>query len=263
MTPKDGFDTALERAKHLLRLYRLICDTRQRNVRSDWAASFKSLMRWPANETIVRVDGDEQQSMLVFRESCGIERSHFAHDYLSELLRAAVVAVVSALDRYMHDLVVKHSWKLLTRKEEEIPRGLRNFSVSALDTRRALQRLRKDATSRPGTLVKAAIQERLHREHTFQSPNDILHAGKEMLGIGDFWGKVSKKMPGTPSKEDVIQQLREINRRRNQIVHEADLVRTQRAEADLRDIDLATAESWVNWMDGFGAAIQAVVDDTL
>lgn len=80
MTPKKGFSAAIERAKHLLRLYELICDTRQRAVRADWAEAFKKVMHWPASNQIVRIDGKNRHSILVFKEECGIAREHFAHD---------------------------------------------------------------------------------------------------------------------------------------------------------------------------------------
>ena len=67
----DNFDAAIARAKHLLRFYELLQDTRSYSVRSDWAAKFKLLMHWPSSEKIVRVDGRDQQSILVFRESAG------------------------------------------------------------------------------------------------------------------------------------------------------------------------------------------------
>lgn len=199
MTPKTGFSAALERAKHQLKLYELICDTRQRSIRSDWAASFRRTMRWPANEKIVRVDGSNSNSIMVFRESCGVSRKDFGHKYVSELLRNAVVASISALDRMLHDHVVKHSWKLLSYKEEQVPKKLGALGISALDVRKALEKLRRDNKSRPGNAIKSAIQERLHRDYTFQSPDGVLQAA-QMLGINDFWGKVALEMPGHPEK---------------------------------------------------------------
>ncbi len=262
MTPKTGFDTALDRASHLIRLYELICDTRQRGVRADWAAAFKDVMHWPDGEAIVRVDGRDGQSILVFREEAGIDRNHFAHDYLSELLRSAVVASVSALDRLLHDLVVKYSWKLLTRKEKDIPKGLKNLTLTALDARKALEHLRKDSKARPGNLVKKAIQEKLHRDFTFQTPDSVLQAAK-MLGIDDFWEKVAAQMQGRPVKQDVIEKLKEITLRRNQIVHEADLVRTNRQQPSLRSLTLDDAKDWVDWMRNFGAAVDDVVEQNV
>ncbi len=262
MTPKTGFVAALERAKHLLRLYELVCDTRQRAVRADWAASFKRAMHWPANNQIVRVDGKDRQSILVFKEECGIDREHFAHEYLSELLRSALVAAVSALDRMLHDHVVKHCWKLLSRKEDEVPKKLKALSLSALDARKALEQLRKDPASRPGNIIKIAIQEKLHRDYTFQTPDSVLLAS-HMLGIKDFWGKVATKLPGNPSKEATIKQLREITKRRNQIVHEADLIRTNRRDPSLRPISFSDAERQVKWMEAFGGAVNDVIEENV
>lgn len=262
MTPKAGFDSAHERAQHLIRLYELICDTRQRGVRSDWAREFKRVMHWPDGEQIVRVDGKDRQSVLVFRDSCGIDRNHFAHDYLSELLRSAIVASVSALDRLLHDLVVKHSWKLLTQPEEDIPKPLKTLPISAVDTRKAIEHLRKDPTARPGNLVKRAIQEKLHRDYTFQTPDSVLQAGK-MLGIDDFWARVANKMHPRPSKKALIDRLRSITQRRNQIVHEADLVRTNRQQPSLRAITLTEARDHVDWMRRFGTAVDKVVEENV
>ena len=36
-SPKDVFDAAIDRANHLLTLYDLLHDSRQRGIRSDWA----------------------------------------------------------------------------------------------------------------------------------------------------------------------------------------------------------------------------------
>jgi hypothetical protein len=262
MTPKKGFSAALERAKHLLRLYELICDTRERAVRADWAAAFKQVMHWPNGNKIVRIDGKDRQSIIVFKEECGIAREHFAHTYLSELLRSALVASVSALDRMLHDQVVKHCWKLLSKKEAEIPKKLKALSLSALDAKKALEYLRKDSASRPGSIIKKAIQEKLHREYTFQTPDSILLAA-QMLGVDDFWGKVASKMQGNPPKYDVVEQLREITQRRNQIVHEADLIRTNRQEPSLRPITFSDAERQVKWMEEFGSAVNDVIEENV
>ncbi len=262
MTPKAGFNAALERAEHLLRLYELICDTRQRAVRGDWARAFKQLMHWPAGNHIVRIDGKDRQSLLVFREECGVERHHFAHEYLSELLRSAIVASVSALDRMLHDHVVKESWKLLSRKESKVPKKLKEMSLSALDARKAVEHLRRNSKARPGNIIKKAIQDRLHRDYTFQTPDSVLMAA-QMLGVQDFWKKVAHKMPNTPPKEDVIKELRTITRRRNQIVHEADLIRTNRQQPLLRSISYSETSRMVNWMKEFGKAVNDVIEENV
>jgi hypothetical protein len=259
MTPKDHFDVAMERAFHLLQLYDLLHDTRTYKVRADWAAKFLPLMRWPKTEKIVRVDGKDRNSLLVLREAAGIDRDKFTHDYLAELLRATVVATVSALDRYMHDIVVLHSWSLLNRADDKIPKELKRLQIPVLSARQAVDKVRADKTARPGVLLKEALREQLHREYTFQRPDDVLKAAL-MLGVEDFWGKVAAAMPGTPKKDEVIKTLREIAQRRNQIVHEADIVRKAKAKTiSMRDISAKTATEWADWMRSFVTAVDGVV----
>ncbi len=259
MKAKQGFDAAILRAEHFLTLYDLLRDIRRREVPSPWAAKFKKLMHWPTSETIVRVDGKKSNSILILREEVGIGRQYFTHDYVCELLRAAVVAAVSALDRYLHDLITDHSWKLLSRSEKRIPKELGQLPIPALVTKRALKRLRADSKARPGHLVKKAVQEHLHRAYTFQKPDSVIQAAK-MLGVKNFWDKVAGEMPDNPSNEDVIDQLRAIAERRNQIVHEADLVlKTKAKKLATRDLKASDARDWVQWITDFAAAVDTVV----
>jgi len=189
MDPIVGFNAALRRAEHLITLYALVHDTRIRSVRSDWSSTFKELMRWPQNENIVRVDGSGQNSMLILRETVGIDRSHFSHVFASEMLRASVVALISALDRFLHDLVLHHCIKLLCQPDASVPTRLKNLAIPIIEVKKAIDKGRADSNSRPGHIVKKAIQNQLHSIYTFQKPDDIIVAMK-MLGVDDFWNKV-------------------------------------------------------------------------
>jgi hypothetical protein len=259
MKEKQSFDAAIERGEHLLRLYELLHDTRQRKVRSDWAGRFKEIMHWPSNEEIVRVDGKKGNSILILRESLEIDRKHFSHEYLSELLRGVVVTAVSAFDRYIHDLIVQRCWSLISRAEENIPADLAKLRLPLLATRKALAKLRSDPKSRPGLLIKAAVQEMLHRDYTFQKP-DLVEQAMRMLGITDFWSKIAKEMPGTPSPGQVKDRLRQVVDRRNQIVHEADVVRKTRAkQVIIRPITEPEAKQTLEWIKGFAGAVDRIV----
>jgi RiboL-PSP-HEPN len=263
MTPKNHFDAAMERADHLLRLYALLHDTRVRKIRADWAAKLTALMHWPRGEKIARVDGKDRNSILLLREAAGVDRDKFTHEYLSELLRATVVATVSALDRYMHDIVVHHSWSLLSKTEGKIPKELKKLRIPVLSARYAVDKIRSAAKARPGVLVKEAIRNQLHREFTFQKPEDV-HQAAKMLGVEDFWGKVAAAMPGAPRKDVVMETLRQIANRRNQIVHEADLVRKARAKSiTMREISLKTALKWADWMRDLVIAIDSTVEEAV
>jgi len=263
MQPITAFDAALKRAKHLLVLYELLHDSRVRAVRSDWASKFIEIMHWPQSDKIHRVDGKGQDSILIFKDCIGIDRSHFSHEYLSELLRAAVVASIAALDRYLHDIVLHHSIALLNRKEEDIPKELRKMTIPVLATKRALLSLKANKNARPGHILKQAIQEHLHNEYTFQNPDSVQKAA-QILGIEDFWSKVATAFNPPGNKKDIVTKLRNIVIRRNQIVHEADLYRKTKAKKlILRAVDIAYAKDVVDWTDCLVRSIDQVVVNEL
>src|SRR5207249_1773502 len=100
----------------------------------------------------------------------------------------------SAMDRFCHDAVVQNAWKLLSRKDVDIPDGMCRLNLPVLDTKKALAKLRRDAKSRPGSLVKKAIQDQLHKR-TFQTPRDIEAVG-ELLGVSNIWSNIAQNMTG-------------------------------------------------------------------
>ena len=261
ITSKDTFDFAYKRAKHYLALYNIVHNSRQRAARSDWLENFKRFMHWPLGDDIVRIDGKDGKSLLILKEELGIDRELFAHDYASELLRSAIVAAISALDRYMHDYVVEKSWSLLNRPENDIPKELKKIKIPVLATKKALEKIRKDHNSRPGSLIKKQIQDVIHREFTFQKKDDI-QKGARMLGIEDFWGKVAEKMPDSPSKMDVQSKLTKVAKRRNQIVHESDIfLKISAKKISQREIKYLEAEEYVKWVGHFVSAMDQVFSE--
>ncbi|MDR5907588.1 HEPN domain-containing protein [Franzmannia qiaohouensis] len=215
-------------------------------------------MRRPQRENIVRIDGKDKKSLLILRESVGISREHFSHEYASELLRSSLVCSISALDRYMHDVIVDRSWTLLSQAEKDVPKELKKVRLPVLATKKALEKLKSNPKSRPGTLIKKEIQNVIHIDFTFQKKSDI-EKGAKLLGITDFWRKVSAEMPNNPSPGDVQDELTKIAKRRNQIVHESDLIlKTSAKEISQRDITRADAENAIDWVTSFVQALDEV-----
>ncbi|MBN4079938.1 hypothetical protein JYT60_01745 [bacterium AH-315-C08] len=263
ISPQNSFEHAIERANHFLTLYDILHDTRKRNVKNDWAEKFNKLMHWPKAEEIVRIDGKDKQSTLILRASISIDREHFTHNYLSELLRSTIVTSISALDRYTHDLILYHSWGLLNQSENNIPKKLKELKIPLLTIKRALKKLKDDSSARPGHIIKKQIQDTLHQEYTFQTVSNIDTASK-LLGISDFWSLVGKEMPGRPSPKIIQKGLRDIAKRRNQIVHEADLILKRKGqEITARNITRKEAQSAKDWIKDFVTSIQKVCDNEL
>jgi hypothetical protein len=84
------------------------------------------------------------------------------------------------------------------------------------------------------------------------------------LGVKDFWGITGSRMSAKPSAAVVVSMLKTITDRRNQIVHEADLVRKTKAkEITLRDLNDERARLWISWIRDFVQAMDAVVSATV
>jgi len=247
MNPYGAYTFAHDRAVYLVDLYDLLHNRRQRAARSDWVSSFKELMHWNQGDEVHRVDGDN--CILVMRNPSDWTMQHFAHDHLSELLRSAIVCGVSAMDRFFHDVVLDNSLKLLRRADADVPKTLREVKLSLIDADAAIAHALKGrangARSRPRNTLKARLAEALH-QHTFQSSSGVEHA-MGMLGLGKPWGDLSRHMQG--SAEDVKARLNGIVRRRNQIVHEGDLVRTARPQSPkMHDAVSATVRDDLDWL---------------
>lgn len=261
VTSKEVFDFAFERAHHFLALYDILHNSRQRDGRSDWLSKFKSLMRWPGGELITRIDGKDQNSILILRSAVGLDRAYFANEYTGELLRSSIVAAISALDKYMHDIVVEKCWVLLNGPEKDVPKALANLKVPVLTTKKAIDKVRASKSARPGSQVKLQIQEMLHREFTFQNVSGV-EKGAKILGVKDFWQKIADKMQNGPTKGDVQKQLTKVARRRNMIVHEADVVRKISAKNITQNkIERKDTHELVNWVKDFVVAIDSVFDE--
>jgi hypothetical protein len=112
-------------------------------------------------------------------------------------------------------------------------------------------------------LIKKAIQDKLHADFTFQSPDSVLKASK-MLGVTEFWSRIAENMAGTPKAGDLQERLRQIALRRNQIVHEADLERkTRHRRLSLREVSGSESKKSVEWIKEFIQVVDKVFDSPI
>lgn len=260
MKPKDAFDRTKNRVERLLHLYRLLCDKRSRSIRADWADKFRDLMHWPQNETFHRVDGEN--AILILRHASKLDRSHFCEDELGELLRAALVFTISALDRFCHDLLLPKTMEMLRKNANNWPSGFHRLSLPLADIKLAIEHARKrkgkggHRRTRPMTLIRGALQDYFHRDLTLQRPGDIAQAFS-MVGMKSLWTECGKKMNERP--QDIEARLNRIVSRRNQIVHEGDLMRKRKAQkASFNPIKEKTVKEDVGWICQLVEAIDGV-----
>jgi len=182
-------------------------------------------MHWPqrTSSEIDRVDTPE--AIIVLRENARLKRPDFRKDVLSDLLRASLVMLVSAIDAYFHAKIIAHVVRL-ANKGTAMPKALCKANISVGDFVKA------KSYKRPMTVMRNALCECLGYQ-ALQSPDNISSA-LSLIGIKDFWSKVAGRM-GAP-KSEVVDGLKRIVKRRNQIAHEADLSQSKKARNSITAI---------------------------
>ncbi len=227
MTPRDAFDDIMSRAQRLLALYDGLVDTRKRAIRRDWRQAFCRLMKWRVKGSIERVDG--RDAIIVLKEGATLKRTDFAAEMLDDLLRSALTLAVSALDRYVHERVVRkivpalrQSKQTTEQQQLEIPA---HIAMEIADAVVQDRRVKSNRKFRPANIVRRRMQEVLH-QRPFQSWRQIASAFA-LIGIGGIDGKIqaSLREANLGAFKD---ELNAAIRQRNQIVHEGDLVRHER-----------------------------------
>ncbi|HAT13310.1 MAG TPA: hypothetical protein DCS91_06815 [Microcoleaceae bacterium UBA11344] len=132
---------------------------------------------------------------------------------LSDMLRAALVLAVSALDYYIHE-VVRIGMLEIHRGQRLEPPAFSGFQISLGNARAGIN---------AGQNIDSWLEDEIRQRHSyksFQQPNAIADAVR-LICDKKLWEEVSINM-GSPAK-DIKQQLSRIVDRRNKIAHEADI----------------------------------------
>ena len=128
-----------------------------------------------------------------------------------DLFRAALVAGVSALDHYIHEIVRELMIEIADDKRSQTA-AFRKFSVTMGDLMKAAD----------GVPAQQWMDEAVRNKHghlTFQQPDKIADAIR-LVWIGELWPEVAAALDTDASS--IKRQIALIVDRRNRIVHEAD-----------------------------------------
>ena len=132
---------------------------------------------------------------------------------ISDMLRAALVLAVSALDYYIHE-IVRIGMLEIHRGERPEPPAFSGFQISLGNARAGI-----NAEQNIDSWLEDEIRQR-HSYKSFQQQKAIADAVR-LICEKKLWEEVSINM-GSPAK-DIKQQLSLIVDRRNKIAHEADI----------------------------------------
>ena len=228
---KENFDAVILYASHFCSLYELLCCDQRVKLTQEAEDSVKKYFKIKEPDSLLQIGGmtkGDQQSLLLIRNpSNGMTTHEFEHEYTSQLLRSAIVFSVAALDKYMHSVVVNRCFTLLSSNKTDTPERLRELKMPVTVAFDTVNELRKNWKSRPGYIIKEKIRDELHAK-TMQGSRQI-DIALGLMGVKGFWKDVAAGMNGSLTDKDIKTKLDKIVQRRNQITHEADILRTIRS----------------------------------
>lgn len=131
---------------------------------------------------------------------------------LTDLLRAQIVMIVSALDLYIHEITRVGMLEVYNGERPQTDAFLR-FQVTLESAMQGI------SDPRVNEWLDTEIRER-HGHLSFQDPDNIADAVRRFSSC-ELWPSVAKRL--NLDVRDVKTRLGAIVKRRNQIVHEADL----------------------------------------
>jgi len=190
MTPHDAYKDIRNRAKFMLNVYDGQLNVRKRSIRADWKRGFCRLMHWRRDIPIDRLDTSD--ALIILKENATLSRDDFEHERLDDFLRSALVMAVSALDRYVHERVVRKI--IAAYKNADLTREQETLAIAAPVViglgKKILEARRQNEGQqfRPANIIRNELQEFLHTR-PFQSWREISFAFS-LIGIRGFDGKV-------------------------------------------------------------------------
>ena len=165
-----------------------------------------------------------------------------------ELLRAAVVTAVSAMDAYFHDKILENIPLVIRRTKPKFPEELIKLIVEDAKAGKVAKGLLGiSMKKRPLSHVRTMIEKKLN-DRAFQDPGKI-ERGLKLIGVGHFWDRVGRELEVQPkqAKKDI---MRYVNRR-HKIVHRGDLGTAKKTKHQVRQITRGFAQECIDTVDKF------------
>ena len=168
---------------------------------------------------------------------------------LTDLLRAQIVMIVSALDHYIHEITRVGMLQVYDGTRPQTDAFLR-FQVTMGGAIKGISK------SSENEWLDIEIRQK-HGHQAFQHPDNIANAVR-LFSSCELWRSVALAL--NLSDQDVKNRLRAIVNRRNQIAHEADLDPSYPGAGNRWPISPADVTSTLNFIQDVCEAIHTVVN---
>lgn len=167
---------------------------------------------------------------------------------LSDILRSCIVLLVSALDHYIHEIILIGMIEVLSGDRPVTPK-FSKFPVPLECIQASEYKLSIE--------VLAEEVRRQHSYKSFQSPENIADGLKLFCNESDIWRQISDRMERGNSRR-VKESLKLLIKRRNQIAHEADIDPTY-GTGRRWPIDMITVDHEIEFIEELVYAIHEII----
>lgn len=164
---------------------------------------------------------------------------HFNSSFLDDLLRSEIVYIISALDKFIHDIVRIGILESQNGLRPVTP-SLNNFPIS-------FSQLNLITSPIPSININQVIENTIienHKHLSFQDPEKITQALSLIWNENHKWNKISAFLG--INEQNLKVELKNIVIRRNQIVHEADLNLFTNSIQSIDEIDVENSVNFIN-----------------
>lgn len=175
---------------------------------------------------------------------------------LSEILRAELVMAVSALDCYLHDIVIINMSNITFQDVDitSLPSAYKDFPIRM---QYAKQILTAENVDEQKQLIQLALVKSLH-EFSFESSRTVEKA-LSYIGVRHIWTNLADRL-NRPSN-DIKKELDIIIHRRNIIAHQADIV--DRTSGEKQSISREEIDPVIRFIENFVLNIDAIVEEQI
>lgn len=186
---------------------------------------------------------------------------HLSSNEADDLLRAIIINTISALDRYIHEIVRIGLLEIFFEKRSPTSR-FQKFPITAKTIKLALA-YNDDDDNNTASALLASLEEEItsyFKSKSFQHPKNIKDALDYIWDEEHKWQKIAPQMPSlqgstiNEKQKYLDQRLILIVDRRNQIAHEAD---RDIETGHKRDISISEVESIIIFIQELAHAIAA------
>lgn len=230
MKLSDVYSEAIRPAVKLLDLYDKLLTINRRNIRPELAKKFyrAKLTKWPQQAGLWR---SEASSLVIFgTDEAKLSHRDFTSDALLVLPKVALVMQMAAVDKLLHDSLLKRFTELTKEhKLDDLVRITLSESYQVAVDSQKRRGKGGNVRKRPSARLKAEVIDDLYRK-TFLGLNELKKIAS-LLGKSNIFALYrSHSRYKRKSVDSLETRWKSIYAKRNHITHECDIVRKTKAK---------------------------------